>query len=350
MLSALLGSLLPHGALAGELQPRCSARCDGTVDAKPRAVPALSAVAGSGLSEEERLFIQQQVPLFVLITIDEGSSAAGLRWIEARLREAGAWGHVTAFLASAYLPGLPEEARHDLSLAWGALARHNDIGTYGPWQATDQGGRPRAGQDPSAPRLREGRRGALRYDASQRQPMPRLARWPDDGATLRWPYLAPDAAAASMALTGRAGDRQARGGGAWLVPISDWRLYLFGEDASCPSWIAAREGRDPCALLGQPQGSSALARQIIANLEAHLRGNRAPFHLGLRSADFAPGHDPEREVLVAVLAHLDLLQKSGHHLVYASVPQLLTWLAAAPRLAPAGPVQRAPQAPPPGGP
>lgn len=266
----------------------------------PPRPPALDRDGDGRIDPDERVEIHRAVPQFILFTVRASGSETGLRFLREQLTQAGAWGHLTYFIdgetrARRGLPRIAEQAV--LAALAEAAAAGNALYPAGTWPARMQ------------------------------IPIAETPGWPDAGLDLSW-SLAPGPAPGPAGPAGRRG-RLAPAARPVPVPLPDWLLFQDGAPRSCPSQLgplvrAASEAEgDLCAL-----GSARMAAvQVIANLRAHLAGNRAPFHIGMEDAAFAPGHDEARSTLRDVLAELALLRRSGQNLIFASTLELLAWLA-----------------------
>ena len=65
---------------------------------------------------------------------------------------------------------------------------------------------------------------------------------------------------------------------------------------------------------------------MLDNLEAHYRGNRAPFHIGLHSRQYAADRNCERATLGAIFAEIKGLKGAGKNIRFSNIPDLLLWL------------------------
>jgi hypothetical protein len=65
---------------------------------------------------------------------------------------------------------------------------------------------------------------------------------------------------------------------------------------------------------------------VLANLDAHYRGNRAPFHLGLHAQTYAAGSACQRATIAAILDGIDKRRGDGADIQLISIPDLLAWM------------------------
>jgi hypothetical protein len=277
----------------------------------PPRPPALDRDRDGSIDPDERVELHRAVPQFVLFTVRVTGSETGLRFLREQLTLAGAWGHVSYFIdeearARRGLPQIVEQAV--LAALTEAAAAGNALYPASAWPAR------------------------------ARIPISGTPGWPDIGLDLSWPAPGPSSPGPSSLGPGPGlGPARRRGKGAPApvpVPLVDWLLFQDGAPRSCPSLLGPlvrirpmreelEEEADACSL-----GSARMAAvQVVANLRAHLAGNRVPFHIGLDDAAFAPGQDEARSTLKDVLAELALLRRSGQNLFFASTSELLAWLA-----------------------
>ena len=79
----------------------------------------------------------------------------------------------------------------------------------------------------------------------------------------------------------------------------------------------------PC---DRDEANSEIVAQLMSNLEAHHRGNRAPFHIGVHAQSFKSEGTCERKTLIALLREIESFRSRNPGVEYISIPDLFAWM------------------------
>ncbi|MCA9671486.1 MAG: hypothetical protein KC503_38075 [Myxococcales bacterium] len=331
------------------------------------------------IGRRERLLIQRRVPQFVLLSINDGMALEGFSFLRKALERQDVWRHTTFFLSG-------ERLTKDVTLAgaWQHAADSGDLGVcvaprgakakVGDWASafTRAIGRLSTLRAPRAWRWMAHAWGAraaklavsktyfeallatkppIRYDSSLvLQPLdsparPRLrrrrrGRAPVVGALapprdLPWPFSLKTPQPRELMLPAAPGSQTAVAIGKPAiieVPLAAWRLRGSagsgsGSAASKASWQPPMDDRlwalYGCAGSGP---NTDAVKAVMRNLRAHLRGNRAPFSIGLRPGNYLESRACKRRTIELLLDRIRQLIDDGANIRFVTVPELLLWL------------------------
>lgn len=320
----------------------------------------------------ERLMIHAEVPQFVVVSSDDNGTVEGLKWMRDLFRKHGVLGKATFFCTANYLRGRPNYLGGPVDSWWQRLAYGSYVGLHGTthargaerWSSARWAKEHSTIQQQIVKRLEppphwrwssypwgtrapflmftdayfEGLR-RLRhpvlFDASlvvqpggphKRKPKPgerRVLSWP---FTLDHP-LPKDADRPYLPDV----RRRAKIGRhkLWEVPVYAWYLRAAGPRGGWqPSLDYALWQAHPCHGDGINQRA---VDDVIANLLAHYRGNRAPFMIGLHAQEYGAGKRCRRRTMARIFARIRELTEEGRHIRYISAPDLILWIQRASR-------------------
>ena len=335
------------------------------------------------LQEKERKLIHSTTPQFVYVTSDDNGSVDGLAWLRRQARTHGFTGKMTFFNTANYLSGRKNHLGGNIDSAWQRLTDAFYIGLHGTthapgadtwdahrWRrehATVLGeirqrlrpplnwtwdGYPWGSRAPFL-MLTDAYFQALRqleypviYDSSLqvlpggegKKPHPDLDKEVRD---LPWPFtmdnpLPDEIDRPWLAKT----EARAEIGPHpfWQVPVYSW--YLRAQQANeakttTASKTAKQDGEWVPSLdvnawrhhgCENPNGNTAIVRDLIDNLKAHYRGNRTPFHIGLHARQYTEKKACERATIGAVFAGIRNLVTDGYNIKLVSIPELILWI------------------------
>jgi hypothetical protein len=322
------------------------------------------------IQPDERAALHAEVPLTMLVTVDDNGHAQGLLWLYEMFEKHKLMGKVTFFLTGNYAEGKPNYLGGPVTTWWTTIARENFIGLHGlthtdpgvewsrqrwseenstamkdittnvapaegwPWNTYPWGSRATflsfnddyfTALDRISP--------VIKYDASMvvhpNAPLPGVGA-PLPARDVSWPFSLdlplPDDV--ELPYSGKLDRRVTIGTHAiYEVPVYSWAVREKDKLAWTPSLDVNLFKTFPC-------GSDGTNGEVVAaferNLQAHYQGNRAPFHLGLHAQNYTADKKCERKTVEAILAKVDALVASGSKIQYDAAPHLLAALAAAP--------------------
>ncbi|MBX3200949.1 MAG: hypothetical protein KF850_17715 [Labilithrix sp.] len=315
------------------------------------------------IQEEERRALHAAVPLSVLVTIDDGGHAQGLAWLRETLDRYELSGRVTFFLTGNYLEGRPSYLGGPVTAWWSTLARSGFLGIHGLTHER--------GTEWSRERWLEEHSATLSAVVTTVEPPPGWS-WASYPWGSRAPFLTFDDAYfaalddvsprvaydASMIVhpsspSSFRGDRLVPRDQSWPfsldlalpddveLPFSSarGRRVKIGKhpilEVPAYSW-AVRDEREQLSWvppldvnlydLYRCSGDAVNAAVVTAfeqNLDAHYRGNRAPFQLGLHAQNYTADRRCERRTLEAMLDVVARLVRGGQAIRYEAMPRLL---------------------------
>jgi hypothetical protein len=312
----------------------------------------------------ERVEIHARVPQFVLVSVEEGGSAEGLTWLQEELKRHGIWGKATYFLTANYLPGRKNYLGGKVEEIWQSVFNENYGGlngtTYAPgghfWSLDRWDEENATVLEEISTRLRLPRNWRWRaYPWGSRSPFyvvndvyfqslkrlkyrilydsslvmrPATARPPENEVRdMPWPFTLDHALPRDVEYPGlpRGAARTAlKTSGLWEMPVYAWYLRPPGGE---PHWQPSVDH----ALWAQYGCQSESVNQpvvedVVRNLKAHYRGNRAPFSIALRPQNYVKDEACKRTTLVAVLDRIDELIAQGYNIRFISMPDLILWM------------------------
>lgn len=311
----------------------------------------------------ERALLHDEVPLSVILTVDDNGSAQGLAWLSETFERHRLRGDVTFFLTGNYAEGRPSYLGGPMNAWWSRLAQDGFVGLHGlshesgiEWsrqrwseehRATIREITSRAALPPGwswtsypfgsrAPYLAfddeylsalDRTTPAVVYDASMivhpNEPLPAtLAELgPRDPS---WPFSldVPLPDDVELPFSEAKGQRVKIGKHATFeVPVYAWAVSKSGGGLRwVPSLDVDLFGIHPCTGAG---ANAAIVEAFEHNLDAHYGGNRAPFHLGLHAQNYTADKACERSTLEAMLDAIDRRVGAGRDIRYESAPRLL---------------------------
>lgn len=318
---------------------------------------------------DERRNLQENVPLTILVTVDDNGHAQGMKWLLERFDRYGVTGKATYFITGNYAKGRPNNlGSSNVELWWNTFSNEAFIGIHG--LRTDPTNREREGWDVStwktedtgvmsellklrpptgwtwneypwgsrAPYLwftdqyftaLEQTSPRVQYDASMivngakldtvgQPPSPRDLVWP---FSLETPIPSPDVI---LPYAEKLDTRVTIGKHAILeVPVYSWAIVK----GTAKIWVPPLDDN-----LFKEQGcpgdgpNKATVDAFFENLQAQYTGNRAPLHLGLHAQNYMADKKCQRATIEAILSKVIGLQQSGWRLQYESIPRLLEWM------------------------
>jgi peptidoglycan/xylan/chitin deacetylase (PgdA/CDA1 family) len=317
------------------------------------------------LSVAERARLQKEVPLTILLTVDDNGQPQGLTWILETFVKYGVWGKATFFITGNYAEGRPAHVGGPITQWWSSLSDENFVGIHGQthddgagwpvgkWLAEHNATMAEITQRVKAPagwawdNYAWGSRAPYlsftdAYFAALEQVSPRVLydasmivhptatpAKADDPRDLSWPFsLTEGVIPADVELPfSEAQQRRVTIGRhkILVVPVYSW---VIKKKNGSMNWVPSLD-----VNLFKEYGCSGDApnRELIdsfeANLVAHYKGNRAPFHLGLHAQNYTLDRKCERATMDALLLRIQQYAGAGWDLRYESMPRLLEWMA-----------------------
>lgn len=321
--------------------------------------PAADLNGDGKVQNEERAMIHAELPLFVVVTVEDAGYADGLAWVQELLETHHLAGKVTWFLTGQGFDkkGGPvglgwQRAGYDAVLGLGGTTREVEPGDLGvdkwvdelggvqrllrkeielpggwDWKALPLGARAPylAANDAWFAALGK-LEGSVVYDSSvvvQPEAPPAGLEAPRD---VLWPFTLHEGLPKEAKAPWVAGKPATVGPHPiWEVPISSWALRAKGQP---PEWQASVDASlfrfHPCSDASGAAEPEAVA-QLQQNLVAHYKGNRAPFHLGLRTGAYRkPGC--ARATIDKFLGEVARRIDEGENIRFVDVPTLLAWI------------------------
>jgi hypothetical protein len=322
------------------------------------------------LQPEERAAIHAEVPLTVILTVDDIGHAQGMLWLFEQLERRKLLGKVTFFLTGNYAEGRPNYLGGPVTAWWSTFAQESFLGIHGlthdapgvEWSrqrwseeystvlknvtttVTPPDGWPFASYPwgsratflafnddyfASLDRLSP----VIKYDASMvvhpTAPLPN----PQSELPARdvsWPFSldVPLPDDVELPFSPKADRRVTIGTHTiYEVPVYSWAVRKGNKLVWIPSLDINLYDVFPCA--GDGANGEAVAA-FERNLQAHYQGNRAPFHLGVHAQNYTADKRCERSTLEAMLDKIDALVGSGSKIELEAAPRLLARLANGP--------------------
>jgi peptidoglycan/xylan/chitin deacetylase (PgdA/CDA1 family) len=315
------------------------------------------------IQPDERRELHASVPLTVVVTIDDNGHVQGLAWLRETLDRYGLAGRVTFFLTGNYLEGRPSYLGGPVSAWWSALAQTGFIGIHGlTHERGTEWSRQRWAQEHSA---------TMSAIVSKVSPPPGWS-WSSYPWGSRAPFLTFDDAYfsaleevtpqvvydASMIVhpyspASFQGDRLVERDQSWPFSLdaelpTDVELpysSVLGHrvrigshpimEVPAYAW-AVRDGHDRLSWVPpldvnlfelSPCSGNAANSEVVAaferNLDAHYRGNRAPFQLGLHAQNYTADRKCERRTLEAMFDTVEKLVRGGEAIRFEAIPRLV---------------------------
>ena len=319
------------------------------------------------IQRHERKQIHQRVPQFVLVTSDDNGSVDGLQWLHEQATTHGFVGQMTFFNTANYLTGRKNHLGGKVTGEWQQLLDHYYVGLHGStheegaegwdtmrWRKElssimgELTGRLQLPKGWTWDKYPFGSRAPflmltntyfealldlehpVLYDASlqvrpggeRRTPHPPR----DERRDLVWPFTLDNRLPRQIDRpylpdTGKRARIERHP--FWEVPVYSWYLRREeGQGEWQPSLDVNLWQHHPCT----GAGNQAAVEAVLDNLEAHYRGNRAPFHIGLHSRQYAADRNCERATLGAIFAEIKGLKGAGKNIRFSNIPDLLLWL------------------------
>lgn len=320
--------------------------------------PAADLNGDGKVQNEERAMIHAELPLFVVVTVEDAGYADGLAWVAELLETHHLAGKVTWFLTGQGFDkkggpvGLAwQRAGFDAMLGLGGTTREVEPGdmavdkwvdelggvqrllrkeielpTGWDWKTVPLGARAPflAANDAWFQALGK-LEGSVVYDSSivvQGAEPPASLEAPRDAL---WPFTLHEGLPKEAKAPWVAGKPATVGPHPlWELPINSWALRAKGQP---PEWQPSTDASlfrfHPC---GEANVADAEAvAQLQQNLVAHYKGNRAPFHLGLRTGAYRkPGC--ARATIDKFLGEIGRRIDEGENIRFVDVPTLLAWI------------------------
>jgi hypothetical protein len=319
----------------------------------------------------ERALIHEKIPQFVVVTAEDSGSVEGMAFLRKVFKRFGLWGKVTYFFTANYLKGRKNYMGGPVDAWWQTILYENFGGLHGTthdsgaefWTRERWEEENSTAQDEITQRFRPPKDWRWEtYPWGSRAPMlaftpayrtslarlkipalydsslvlhPRSRRSRRDkkagggeARDLPWPFTLDTSMPSGKEFFSPNWRPQGRGEGGrqkiWEVPAYAWYLqpvrsaahwqppidYSLWAQHGCPSGAANRE----------------IVKDLIANLKAHYRGNRAPFLLGLHPEHYIKSEECHRATLSAILEEVNLLGEEGYNIRYTSIPDLILWM------------------------
>lgn len=314
---------------------------------------------GDGKITGKEAALVHVIPQFVFVTSDDNGSVEGLRWIQDHMASRGLGGAVTYFDTANYLPNRPNYPGGPIEQLWQAQANDAYLGIHGTshksggehwdedkwrsehatsleeivhrltpppntsWERYPFGARaPFLSVDDAYFATLEKLAPAIVYDSSMVS-MPTGDERVDvmtEVRELSWPFTLDHPLPADVQIRPDS-TQKISPHHLWEVPVPAWRLP-GGE----VTWISSLDvdlfNEYPC----DDVVDKAAVEAVLANLDAHYRGNRAPFHLGLHAQTYAAGSACQRATIAAILDGIDKRRGDGADIQLVSIPDLLAWM------------------------
>lgn len=327
--------------------------------------PSFDANHDDILSPQERARLHKDVPLTILLTVDDNGQPQGLKWLlETFLKHRSIWGNVTFFITGNYAEGRPSHIGGPITQWWNTLSNENFVGLHGQthedgslgwstarwltehnatmslitekvtapdgwaWDGYPWGSR--------APYLSFGDS----YFAALEQVAPRvvydasmivhpIGAKMDGPRDLSWPFALTDGHVppdVELPFSDAQQKRVTIGPHPIVeVPVYSWAVKT---KAGAREWVPSLD-----VNLFKEQGCpwDGPNREILeafeANLRSHYEGNRPPFHLGLHAQNYTLDRRCERATMEMLLSRVEQYVAAGWNLKYESMPRLLEWMA-----------------------
>jgi len=109
----------------------------------------------------------------------------------------------------------------------------------------------------------------------------------------------------------------------WQVPVYAWHLRPRRAGIWRPSLDTYLWELYECR--GEDANRQAI-KDLLGNLDAHYRGNRAPFHIGLTPREYTRDQQCQRNTIEGLLKAIQGQYKSGRNIKFVSIPELLLWI------------------------
>jgi hypothetical protein len=298
-------------------------------------------------------------PQFVFVTSDDNGSVEGLRWIQDHMRARGMAAAVTYFNTANYLPSRPNYLGGPIDQLWQVQVNEAYLGIHGTthksggehwaedqwrvehgtsldevvhrltpppgtsWERYPFGSRaPFLSVDDAYYSALDKLAPAIAYDSSMVS-MPvgdERVNVMTEARQLTWPFtldhpLPPDVQIRPDSTQKLSSHHL------WEVPLPAWRLP-GGETTWISSLDADLFNQYPC----DDVVDKAAVEAVLANLDAHYRGNRSPFHLGLHAQTYGAGSACQRATIAAIFDGIDKRRADGQDIQLTSIPDLLSWM------------------------
>jgi peptidoglycan/xylan/chitin deacetylase (PgdA/CDA1 family) len=317
------------------------------------------------IQPEERAALHKEVPLTVLLSVDDNGHAQGLAWLTEAFDRHKLGGKVTFFVTGNYVEGRPSYLGGPVTAWWTMLARESFIGIHGlTHEPGTEWSRERWSEENATVvkdivarvSLPEGWTWAsypwgarapyltfnddyfqsldrispvIKYDASMvvhpTAPLPQ----PSAALPLRdqsWPFSldTPLPADVELPFSAKRDRRVSIGSHAiYEVPVYAWAVRKNDALVWIPSVDVNLFDVFPCSGDGV---NGELVAAFERNLMAQYEGNRAPFHLGLHAQNYTADKRCERKTIALILEKIDALARSGSKIQYEAAPRLLASL------------------------
>ena len=326
--------------------------------------PEYDANADGILQPEERRRIHAEVPLSVLVSVDDNGEPQSMAYLDTLFERFAIADKVTYFLTGNYLEGRPLYQGGAMANWWAALAQESFVGLHGLTHAK--------GADSWAPERWYDEERTVMKEITEHVPPPTGWSWgrypwgsrapelvanegyfvalermtppvlydaslvvradtlrPLGERDLPWPFtldheLAEEVQLPVVQSTGR---QVALGKHPiFEVPVYAWEVRNGGKRAWIPSMDLNYFELFPCDGEPSRQGLSMFEE----NLSAHYEGNRAPFHLGLHSQNYMADRICERATLEAMLDVLKRFAGPAAQIRFEAIPMLVSRLSVEP--------------------
>ncbi len=325
-------------------------------------------INGDGkLQDGERLFVHARTPQFIIVSVDDNGTVNGLEWLRYVFKEHGIWGKATFFMTGNYLSGRPNYRGGPIDDKWQMLFKENFIGLHGTThrEGSLEWDDPRWLEELTTVHGEMTRRFKLPddwtwegYPWGSRAPFlipnhsyysaminldhpllfdSSLVALPGAGQRYRdlpWPFtldnkLPPQVMSVSGSKGAnlsviRPGERHLFSK-VWEIPLYAWML---SDKNGKGSWHASMDYNIFLHHGCEGEGPNmTVVKDLIANLEAHYMGNRAPFHLGFHDSTFhSETAECQRRTFKTFFEAVDELQEDGLNIRYISMPELILWM------------------------
>jgi hypothetical protein len=315
----------------------------------------------------ERRAIHERVPQFVLIGADDNGSHEGLTWMMGLFKRYHAWGSVSYFMTANYLEGRKNYLGGPITAEWQKSSDGNFVGIHGtthaPGAETWDTGRwaeehtvPQAEivkrlrlpagwawagypwgtrapflmlTDPYFQALKQLKHKVL-YDSSLVvRPHGSNDYVPPENEVrdLSWPFtldselprdLDPPYLPSSGARA-RFGRHEI-----WEIPVYAWFLRPPGKK---PLWQPSLDYNlwEHYSCNGS-KANEDIVRDVLSNLDAHYRGNRAPFIIGFHARGYVKEEPCHRATLEQIFTGIGRRMDEGKNIRFSSMPDLLLWI------------------------
>lgn len=326
--------------------------------------------ADGQLDAAERATLHAEVPQSIVFTVDDNGQAQGLLWLFETFERSKVLEHTTFFLTGNYAEGRPSYLGGPMTDWWSTLAQHGYVGLHGLTHEQGLDWSRQRWTDEESSTLKDiianvkapegwawnqypwgSRAPYLSFSDAYFAALDRLSPvMLYDASLVVHPVAPPGAAAAvlpprdqswpfslntpmpadvelpfSKTLDSRV---QIGSHAIYEMPVYSWAIKSTGGNLVwTPSLDVNIFQAHPCSGDG---ANTEVVDEFAKNLDAHYRGNRAPFHFGLHAQNYSADRRCERKTVEAILAKVAELTAAGQKLKFDSVPRVLESLASEP--------------------